>query len=168
MILRRLESLPIAAKIVRNSAVLGIRIFVESEFEELDERLIVTKTTVRFFDHLVCPFIWTERRKTIRNYYYELGAWDSFWVGAILGTGSLLLQVLTPLPESISSAWAIDILTGGMRAGTWMSWQVEILVGSTNYITRHWPSDGKMSQRAICHRMIKPSSAGLSKTHSDG
>jgi hypothetical protein len=50
----RSESRPVAAKKVKNSPALGIRIFVESKLEE--ERLIV-KTTVRFFDHLVCPFI---------------------------------------------------------------------------------------------------------------
>ena len=52
-ILERLESWPVAAKKAKNSAVLGIRIFVVSG---LDERLIV-KTIVRFFVNLVCPFI---------------------------------------------------------------------------------------------------------------
>ena len=54
----RSESWPEAAKIVKNSAALGIRIlFVEIE-SGLYERLIV-KTTVRFIDHLqvVRPFI---------------------------------------------------------------------------------------------------------------
>ena len=46
------ESLPVTAKIVKNSAGVGIRIFVESG---LEGRLIV-KTTVRFLDHFVCPF----------------------------------------------------------------------------------------------------------------
>ena len=45
-------SWPVAAIKVKAWSV-GIRIFVESG---LEERLIV-KTTVRFFDHLVCPFI---------------------------------------------------------------------------------------------------------------
>ena len=55
-ILRWLEksvSWPVETKRARNSAVLGILIFVESG---LEEELIV-KTTVRFLDHLVCPFI---------------------------------------------------------------------------------------------------------------
>jgi hypothetical protein len=52
----RSESWPVAAKKVKNSPTLGIRIFVESGLEELEERLII-KTTVRFLDHLVCPFI---------------------------------------------------------------------------------------------------------------
>jgi hypothetical protein len=47
-ILERSESWPVAAKKVRNSAVVGIRIFLESE---LVERLIV-ETTVMFLDHL--------------------------------------------------------------------------------------------------------------------
>jgi hypothetical protein len=50
----RSESWPVATKREKNSAALGIRIFVESGPEK--ERLIV-KTTVRFLDHLVCPFI---------------------------------------------------------------------------------------------------------------
>ena len=52
----RPESWPswaVEMKAAKNSAVLGIRIFVESR---LVERPIV-KTTVRFFDHLVCLFI---------------------------------------------------------------------------------------------------------------
>ena len=49
----RLVSWAVETKRVNNSAVLGIRIFVESR---LEGRLIVT--TVRFLDHLVCPFIW--------------------------------------------------------------------------------------------------------------
>ena len=56
------ESWPVAAKIVKNSAALGILIFVESG---LDERLIV-KTTVRFVDHLAseCPFIRVKKYKS--------------------------------------------------------------------------------------------------------
>jgi hypothetical protein len=58
-ILHFFASWPVAAASVtaikvKKTAALGIRIFVESGLEE--ERLIV-KTTVRFFDHLVCPFI---------------------------------------------------------------------------------------------------------------
>jgi hypothetical protein len=52
----RSESWPVATKREKNSAALGIRIFVESGLEEERLRLIV-KTTVRFLDHLVCPFI---------------------------------------------------------------------------------------------------------------
>ena len=52
-IFERLESSPEATKRVKNSAAEGIRIFVKSG---LEKRLIV-KTTVRFFDHLECPFI---------------------------------------------------------------------------------------------------------------
>ena len=52
-ILERPESWTVAAKNVKKSAVLGIRIFAGSGFEE---KLIV-KTTVRFLDHFVCPFI---------------------------------------------------------------------------------------------------------------
>ena len=48
--LEKPENWPIAAKIVTNSAVLGIRIFEESG---LEERLAV-KTTVRFLEY---PFI---------------------------------------------------------------------------------------------------------------
>ena len=51
----RLESWPVAAKKVKNSPAVGIRIF-DFVVSELDERLIV-KTTVEFLDHLVCPFI---------------------------------------------------------------------------------------------------------------
>ena len=51
--LERPESWAVAAKKVKNSAVLGIRMFAENGVEE---RLIV-KTTVRFLDHFVCPFI---------------------------------------------------------------------------------------------------------------
>ena len=45
----RPESWAVETKRAKNSAVLGILIFVESR---LEERLIV-KTTVRFLDHLV-------------------------------------------------------------------------------------------------------------------
>ena len=61
--LERPESWPVAAKIAKNSAVEGIRIFVESG---LEGRLIV-KTTVKFFAHLACPFI---RLKVIKLYIY--------------------------------------------------------------------------------------------------
>ena len=47
------ESWPVATIKEKNSAAVGIRIFVVSE---LDERLIV-KTTVKFLVHIVCPFI---------------------------------------------------------------------------------------------------------------
>ena len=46
-------SWPVETKRARNSAVLGILIFVGSG---LDEKLIV-KATVRFLVHLVCLFI---------------------------------------------------------------------------------------------------------------
>ena len=46
-------SWPVETKRARNSAVLGIRIFVESG---LEERRIV-KTTVRFLEHLVSFYV---------------------------------------------------------------------------------------------------------------
>jgi hypothetical protein len=53
------ESWPVATKKVKNSAALGIRIFVESG---LQERLIV-KTTVRFPVHLVSFYMSREAPK---------------------------------------------------------------------------------------------------------
>ena len=46
-------SWPVVAKKAKNSAVLGIRIFVKSGLEER----VTVKTTVRFFYHLKQPFI---------------------------------------------------------------------------------------------------------------
>ena len=54
----------VETKRAKYSAVLGIRIFVESR---LEGRLIVN-TTVRFLDHLVCSFIWEAR--AYYNYYF--------------------------------------------------------------------------------------------------
>jgi hypothetical protein len=45
----RPESWPVTTKKEKNSAALGIRIFVESGLEEM----LIVKTTVRFLDHLV-------------------------------------------------------------------------------------------------------------------
>ena len=65
--LERPESWPVAAIKVKSS---GIRIFIESG---LEERLIV-KTTVRFLDHLVCPFILmsSSRAKSNKIIYFFL------------------------------------------------------------------------------------------------
>ena len=49
-------SWPVVTKKAINSAVLGILIFVETLESEFEERLMI-ETTVRFFDHIVWPFI---------------------------------------------------------------------------------------------------------------
>jgi hypothetical protein len=65
-ILERSESWPVATKKVRNSAVVGIRIFLETR-SGLVERLIV-ETTVMFFDHLVSPFISEAKLESNKKY----------------------------------------------------------------------------------------------------